>query len=366
MAPSVTLDTSPDFDFSGTAATASRDRTLLLAPPSLSAHPEALNGVLEAHDRNATDIQMLDRLALGLVSLPAATYDVVMLLTDVDAAARETARLLDRNAMERIAQALKVNGRLLAQDNELDGTVKTEAVLAGLVEVKHCGMLKPDSAAAGQTVSLSFGKRKVKANAAAVPANGIEAVNTAKRKSEDISTTNGGSASSGVLRSTPAGIGFVDVHDDMDAELDDDEMEIPSNEELAQAGGVDPDTLLTKEDLEKPIDIRKWTPSVVSGGRTLMSCQQPKRVNPTASVDERAKTARAAWPSGLKQRTMPNAQMQTPTWPSFERTSSVKSISQSRVRSGHAGTARWATHSGVMGVHILDCLPSSQVRKSAC
>ena len=153
-------------------------RSLLLAPPSISSHPEALNKIFEAHDRNATDIQMLDRLAMGLVALPTETYDLVLLLTDVDGKRTESGRLLDRSIMSRITAALKAGGRLRSQDGSFastQGAEQTEAILAGLVKDGGEGMVKP-AAAAEQTVKLSFGKKK--ANAAAVPLNAVEAANT--------------------------------------------------------------------------------------------------------------------------------------------------------------------------------------------
>lgn len=261
MAPAVTIDNTPDFDMpSTTTKSTTSQRTLLLAPPSVSAHPEALTKVAEAYDRNATDIQMLDRLAMGLVALPAATYDVVLLLTDVDGSRQESGRLLDRQAMERIVAAIKTGGRLRAQDGQFaaeSGAEQTEAILAGLVRRDgEEGMVKPDTSSAGQTVKLSFGGKK-KADAAAVPANGVEASNTAKRKSEGISSSNG------AIRSTPAGVGFIDSNDDFDGGFDDgsgysdDEMEIPSQEELERAEKIDPESLLTEADRQKPLNIRK-------------------------------------------------------------------------------------------------------------
>ena len=264
MAPAVTIDNTPDFDVPTPTAPAksTAQRTLLLAPPSVSAHPEALTQVAEAYDRNATDIQMLDRLAMGLVSLPAATYDVVLLLTDVDGSRRESSHLLNREMMERVVRAMKAGGRLQAHNGSFGGTPgaeQTEAILAGLVKGHGDGMVKPDTAA-NQTVSLGVGKKK--ADAAAVPANELEAVNTGKRKSDDISTAlfpNG----NGLVRATTAGVGFIDSNDDFDGGFDDgsgygsDEIEIPSNEELEQAGTIDPDTLLTEEDRQKPLDIRE-------------------------------------------------------------------------------------------------------------
>lgn len=258
MAPSVTIDNTPDFDFSApttasntTTTKQHTTRTLLLAPPSLAAHPEALTTVLAAHDRNATDIQMLDRLALGLVSLPAATYDLILLLTDADGA---RAHKLERAVIERLAPSLKPDGRLSAQSGELNGAEQTEGILAGLV-AEGGGLVKP-KAAAEQTVKLSFGKKK-KADAAAVPANPVEAVNTAKRKSQDISANGDGT---GAVKATPAGVGFVDMSDDfgVDYEDEDMEMEIPSNEELERAERIDPDSLLTEEDRQKPLNIRTF------------------------------------------------------------------------------------------------------------
>ena len=265
MAPAVTIDNTPDFDFPVTSKVSNTtQRTLLLAPPSVSAHPEALTQVAEAYDRNATDIQMLDRLSIGLVALPAATYDVVLLLTDVDGSTRESSQLLSREVMERIVASMKAGGRLKSQDGSFGGTPgteQTEAILAGLVKGQGDGMIKPDNTAT-QTVTLSFGKKK--ANAAAVPANNIEAANTAKRKSGSISSTGDAWGSgNGQIKTTPAGVGFIDSNDDFDGIFDDgsgyesDEMEIPSQEELERAEKIDPDTLLTEEDRQKPLIIRK-------------------------------------------------------------------------------------------------------------
>lgn len=264
MAPAVTIGNTPDFDMPSATPimkSVTAQRTLLLAPPSVSSHPEALTKVAEAYDRSVTDIQMLDRLAMGLVALPAATYDVVLLLTDVDGLRQESARLLDRQVMERIVSALKDGGRLKAQDGKFAseaGAEHTEAILAGLVRRDgEEGMVKPESSGGPQTVKLSFGKKK--ADAAAVPANGVEAANTGKRKSDSISNGNG------AIRATPAGVGFVDTNDDFDGGFDDgsgysdDEMEIPSQEELERAERIDPDSLLTEEDRQKPLNIRKWS-----------------------------------------------------------------------------------------------------------
>lgn len=191
---------------------------------------------------------MLDRLALGLVSLPATTYDVVLVLSDVDQA--QPSQSLSREVIERISQSLKPGGRLKAQSGSTFGKAEqTEAILAGLV-AEGAEITKP-AAAAAQTVKLSFGRKK--ANAAAVSANDVEAANTAKRKSEDISTN--------VVQATPAGVGFINNVDDLDDDYEDDEDEFPSDEALQNAARIDPESLLSEEDRQKPLIIRTYSPA---------------------------------------------------------------------------------------------------------
>ena len=166
MAPSFTIDDTNDLDLPSmpNPKTPTGARTLLLAPPSIAAHPELLNRVVEAHDRSHTDIQMLDRLALGLVSLPASTYDVILLLTDADGSRRESQNLVDRAIMTKLYEALKGNGRLRSQDGVLgrvDGVEKTEGILAGLM-VDEEGFRKPDVGSGGGRGVVSEGRRRVR------------------------------------------------------------------------------------------------------------------------------------------------------------------------------------------------------------
>ncbi|KAI5818375.1 cytokine-induced anti-apoptosis inhibitor 1, Fe-S biogenesis-domain-containing protein [Pyronema omphalodes] len=58
-------------------------RTLILCPPSISSTPEVLETALSSNNipRENADIHMLDRLSLGLVSLPDNLYNTVLLLT---------------------------------------------------------------------------------------------------------------------------------------------------------------------------------------------------------------------------------------------------------------------------------------------
>src|SRR5437762_4457142 len=101
MAPAVVLDATSDFTQQSTSAL----RTLLLSPPSISSHPEVLSAVVTNYDRSVTDLQMLDRLSLGLVTLPEATFDLVLILTDADGSRTESLKLLTRDIFAKITRA---------------------------------------------------------------------------------------------------------------------------------------------------------------------------------------------------------------------------------------------------------------------
>ncbi|KAH8596321.1 cytokine-induced anti-apoptosis inhibitor 1, Fe-S biogenesis-domain-containing protein [Bisporella sp. PMI_857] len=239
MAPSI--DFSSDFfpTPASTKITKSNARTLLLAPPSIASHEEKLRDVLATHDRAITDLQMLDRLSAGLVTLPDSTYNLILILTDANGTREESSSLLVRDVFTRIAQALKPGGRLQAQDGTF-GTIKTgeeyrESILAGLV-AEGDGMVKPDYAVS-EAIPLRL-RRKGKNGAVSNAGPVVEAVTVpinGKRKSVDMA------------QSKPTGVGFVDFSDDFDDPLitgedDDDEL-------------IDEDTLLTEEDLRRPVNI---------------------------------------------------------------------------------------------------------------
>jgi hypothetical protein len=174
---------------------------------------------------------MLDRLALGLVSLPQSTYDVITLLSDADSSRRESQNLLTREILALLVKALKNGGHLRSQDGTFgatDGPEKNEAILAGLSPQPGVGFVKVDYGAQ-VSVPLKFGKKKTSeaagglkkghtnGDSVSVPLNG-------KRKSVD--------------DALPAGVGFDDgTYEDSDDEL------------------IDEDTLLDEEDLKRPIKI---------------------------------------------------------------------------------------------------------------
>ncbi|KIY00966.1 uncharacterized protein Z520_03632 [Fonsecaea multimorphosa CBS 102226] len=229
MSPSVLMDTSDDFVMPSAKAPQSSHRTLLLSPPSLSSHQEILTRLLEMHDRAHTDLQMLDRLSLGLVSLPQSTYDVITILSDADGSRHESQNLISRDMLALLVKALKSGGRLRSQDGTFgtaDGPEKNETILAGLSFQPGVGFVKPDYSAQ-DSVPLKFGRKKT-----SQAAGGLS------------STTNGDSVSlpvNGKRKSTddalPAGVGFDDGLDGSDDEL------------------IDEDTLLDDEDLKRPIKI---------------------------------------------------------------------------------------------------------------
>ena len=243
MAPAVMLDNTADFSSppSKAVGTPSAPRTLLLSPPSLSSHPEKLDHVLAAHDRNVTDIQMLDRLSLSLVSLPQATYDIILILLDADDTRTESKRLLDEELLSRVVTSLKPGGKISSQDGKLgidDAQERRQAILAGLM-LEGNELIRPNHEAI-QSVPLRFGKTKNNGGPAAVTsAAGTGAVSlnlNGKRKNGPSSIQQ------------PAGVEFIDFSDDLD---------VPGNEDEDDDELIDEDTLLDEEDMKRPVIQRK-------------------------------------------------------------------------------------------------------------
>ncbi|RMZ83890.1 hypothetical protein DV737_g1443, partial [Chaetothyriales sp. CBS 132003] len=161
MPSSLDVDMSDDFVLPPKAAATApppqpQRRSLLLSPPSLSSHQELLTQVLKPHDRASTDLQMLDRIAAGLVSLPASAYDVVTILSDADASRHESQALISRHVIALLVQAMKPGAVLQSHDDQLgaiDGPEKTEYILAGLTYQPGHGFVKPDHRTQDQTLT---------------------------------------------------------------------------------------------------------------------------------------------------------------------------------------------------------------------
>lgn len=174
MAPSfVTIDTSDDLDMAPAPPKAvDAPRTLLLAPPSIATHEEKLRAVFTTFDRQSTDLQMLDRLSAGFVSLPTNTYDTVLVLTDSDGSRRtEALALLTRDVYTALVPSMKPGAKLQTQDKALDMSEAMEAILAGLVQTAS-GFEKPNYEQASVAIPLKFGKKK-KTAPPAIPAMGF-------------------------------------------------------------------------------------------------------------------------------------------------------------------------------------------------
>jgi hypothetical protein len=200
-----------DVDFS-TPKPVQAKRTLLLAPPSIATQEDKLRDLFSTFDRSTTDLQMLDRLSAGVVSLPATTYDLVLILTDTDGTRRsEALQLLTRDVYTTLVPAMKAGAKLQTQDSALNASDAMEAVLAGLVQSDN-GFEKPNFEPSA-AVPLKFGlKKKNKPTPTAVP-----------------SIPTGFAA--------PMGIDSPATNHDRD---EDDEL-------------INEDTLLSEEDLTRPI-----------------------------------------------------------------------------------------------------------------
>lgn len=203
----VLVDTTPDFDVSASSSNnVNQKRSLLLAPPSIAAHEEKLRDIFVTFDRTITDLQMLDRLSAGFVTLPPSTYDLVLVLTDTNGARRsEALKLLSRDVYNILIPSMKHGAKLELQDGPFAADDSREAILAGLIE-NNGAFEKPEYQEA--VVPLRFGANKRKNKAAPEPV-----------KSQNV--------------------GFVDYKD---------------GDEL-----IDEDELLSEEDLTRPVQIRKFS-----------------------------------------------------------------------------------------------------------
>ncbi|KAI1004818.1 hypothetical protein K3495_g3398 [Podosphaera aphanis] len=194
-------------------------RTLLLAPPSIASHETILKDVFANYERSTTDLQMLDRLSAGLVSLPASTYDLILILADADSSQSTSAPPLDRDLLGKIFAALQPGGKLQSQNRKVDLAQRSvehkEAILAGLI-LEGKNLVKP-LYRAGDTVPLRLLRRKKEDNV---------------------------------------------VETGIDGDDDDDDNDL-----------IDEDTLLTEEEQKRPLNIpAECTPRVGKRRRACKDC----------------------------------------------------------------------------------------------
>lgn len=200
-------------------------RTLLLAPPSIASHEATLHHVYTTFDRATSDLMMLDRLASGLATLPSATYDLVVVLTDAAGPRRQEAtQILTRRVYDAVADSMKPGAVLRPQEGP--SLPESEAILAGLV-LRGDGTFEKAEEEAPVLLRLG-GKKK---NNGAVNGN---------------SSNGNGSAPAPKQQPTVS----LQLEDDLDG-FDDDDDEL-----------IDEDTLLTEEDINRAIQPRTYTPNI--------------------------------------------------------------------------------------------------------
>lgn len=185
MAPSfVSIDTSDDFDMAPASKPVDVSRTLLLAPPSIATQEDKLRAIFTSFPRQTSDLQMLDRLSAGAVTLSPNTYDLVLVLTDTDGSRRaEALQLLTRDVYTALVPAMKAGATLQTQDQPLNVAEAMEAVLAGLVQ-NETGFEKPNYEQASAVPLRLGGKKKrpvapteIASNGFTVSGNGFNASN---------------------------------------------------------------------------------------------------------------------------------------------------------------------------------------------
>lgn len=232
-------------------------RLLLLSPPSISSHPEKLNRILESHPRDSTDLQMLDRLAAGLVTLPESIYDVIILLSDADGTRTESSKLLSRQIFQLVVRSLRLGGKFKSEDGSsrrAGGPEQREAILAGLIADDSGNLVKPDFDTQ-QSVPLRLGRKKPSQTP-------TQHTTPAAVSQAPTATTSNGFAN----KTAPQGVGFVDFSDD---------FAIPStDQDGADDELIDEEGLLDENDMGKPIIQRKFrTEGGVSFRCRLLGCR---------------------------------------------------------------------------------------------
>lgn len=233
MPPSLLLDNTSDFNSTSEKSVSSPSRTLLLAPPSLAAHEGTLRDVLLHYDRAATDLQMLDRLSIGSAKLPQMSYDLILILNDISGTRTESAQYLGRDCFQQIFNALKAGGRVETQDKTLGQDQSSadfrEAILAGLI-LDNGGMIKPKYSTS-DTVPIKLFKGRSKNYTEPTTRETVNSLNNS-------AITHSNNLKSRTNETRNMNISVKPSFNDND------------DEEL-----IDEDTLLTKEEINRPLSI---------------------------------------------------------------------------------------------------------------
>ncbi|EPS44015.1 hypothetical protein H072_1983 [Dactylellina haptotyla CBS 200.50] len=233
--PPAAIDFSSDFAPAVGSPSKSPAKTLLLCPPAVAANPEVLQAALATHPRSSTDVQMLDRITMGLVNLPADTYATVILLSDPSSTKSQLD--IDTKALQKVTASMAPGSRWIAQNDEaLKHINRLNVVLAGLVVSEEAegaiSFTKPDYGKAA-AVPLRLGKRKNKTSEDIVtPGDTIQ-----------ISSNESASAGEKAKGIKVYNVGYVDLGDDLDADFGEDD-----DDDL-----IDENTLLGDSDLAMPV-----------------------------------------------------------------------------------------------------------------
>lgn len=230
---------------SSTTKALTGSRTLLLCPPSISSNPAVLEQSLAGHSREDTDIQMLDRLALGLVKLPTSTYTKIILLSNPSLDNTK----IESEILRLVAASMAPGAKWSTQDlksTALQSVDKLQVLLSGLIidESGPDGFVYTKPAySSSAAVPLKLGRRKLGENVGSAPISGSQSGNDVKAAGPGIVPV----ASNQQNGVTGYKVGFVDMGDDLDADFGEDD-----DEDL-----IDEDTLLDESDLATPIQPRR-------------------------------------------------------------------------------------------------------------
>jgi hypothetical protein len=193
----------------------------VLCPPSVSSKPELLQNSLSSLDRSVTDVQMLDRLAMGLVVLPSGVYSSVLILSDTT-----PSQELEKHVLENIFKSMLPKATVRSQQRDFGKKDTLGVLMAGfMIEKEGPGedivLVKPDFQRAA-AVPLRLRKKECGSDSNPIPAEVVTAAE----------------GSGSILN----GVGFVEIDFD---DLEDEEL-------------VDEETLLDDGYLGTPIRQRMF------------------------------------------------------------------------------------------------------------